>query len=274
MRESMRTAQLTATLGCAALFLLVLPAVALPKDLKEIEARGTIRALVSADEQPEMFALAVGSANPGIEREILDRFARAHGLKIDVVTVPNFEQIIPDLLKGDGDLIIGIIDTESRRRQIAFTIETLPGRHLVVNRKPAAAISTVDAMKRARFGVIQGTSWAEAAAAAGVAASNTVQFPDLPGVLGALESGKVAATVMSAPDFALARRRDPALQAGTFIGAPTSAAWGIKKTDGALVDALNDHIFTLKGSMAWGQLVAKYFTADALELFRQARRPQ
>jgi ABC-type amino acid transport substrate-binding protein len=187
--------------------------------------------------------------------------------------VPNFEQIIPMLLKGDGDLIIGIIDTETRRRQIDFTIETLPARHLVVYRKPAAPLEAPD-VKRAHFGVIQGTSWAEAAATAGVPAANTSSFPDLFAVLAALQAGKVAATVMSAPDFALAQRHDAGLQAGVFIGAPDSAAWGLRKTDKQLEDALNDHIFSLRGSVAWRQLVGKYFTPEALELFRRARKTQ
>jgi ABC-type amino acid transport substrate-binding protein len=246
-------------------------AVAHPKDLKDIEARGSVRALVSADEQPEMFALTPGG-NPGFEREILDAFGRARGVKVEVTTVANFEQIIPTLLRGEGDLIIGIIDTPARRKDISFTIETLPGRHLIVNRKPAAPINDLALLKTTRFGVIQATSWAEAAAAAGVPASNTTTFPDLPTVMGALQAGKVAATVMSAPDFALAKRHDPSLQAGAFIGPPSSAAWGVRKTDIALVNALSDHIFSLKGSPTWGQLVAKYFTGDTLDLFRRARK--
>jgi ABC-type amino acid transport substrate-binding protein len=255
--------------GAAATFLLVPPLDAL--DLKDVETRGSIRALVSADEQPEMFSLTQDAAAPGFEREILDGFAKAHNVKVEVVNVPNFEQIIPMLVKGDGDLIIGIIDTETRRRQITFTIETLPARHLLVNRKPAAPVEAAD-LKHAHFGVIQGTSWAEAAAAAGVPAANTSNYPDLFAVLAALQGGKVAATVMSAPDFALAQKRDGGLQGGAFIGPPASAAWGLRKSDKQLEDALNDHIFTMRGSVAWRQLVSKYFTPDALELFRRARR--
>ena len=244
-------------------------------DLKEIEARGSIRALVSADEQPEMFALTPGlESAPGFEREILDSFAKAHGLKVDVTTVARFDQIIPTLVRGDGDLIIGIIDTETRRKQIGFTAETLPARHLVVTRRPAPTIDDAETMKKAHFGVIVGTSWAEAATAAGIPIANTTQFPDLPRVLSALQAGKIAATVMSCPDFALAQKRDGALQGGLFLGTPNSAAWGVRKTDKALNDALNEHIASLRGSRAWSQLVAKYFTPDALDLFRRARGPQ
>jgi ABC-type amino acid transport substrate-binding protein len=144
----------------------------------------------------------------------------------------------------------------------------------VVNRKPAGLIADLNTLKATRVGVILGTSWAEAAAAAGVSPANTTQFSDLPAVLAALRAGKVAATVMSAPDFALAQKRDRALQGGIFIGAPNSAAWGLRKADTALLEALNDHILTLRKSRAWEQLVAKYFTPEAFDLFRRARRTQ
>jgi membrane-bound lytic murein transglycosylase F len=228
--------------------------------------------LVSADEQPEMFALTPAApAPPGFEREILEGFARTHRCKLELVTVQTFDQIIPMLLKEDGDVIVGIIDTESRRRQISFTIETLPARHLAVNRKPQPPLATLDDFRKVKVGVITGTSWAEAAAAAGVKGTNTVSFPDLPQVLEALQSGRVSATVMSAPDFALAQRHDPSLQAGPFLGPPSRAAWGVRKSDPGLLASLNDYIFNMRSSPAWGQLVGRYFTPDALDLFKRAR---
>ncbi len=238
-------------------------------DLKEIEARGSLRALVSADEQPEMFALKEGAA-PGFERELLEGYTRTRHLKLEVVTVPNFDQIVPMLLKGEGDLIIGIVDTETRRKQIDFTIETLPARHLAVSRKPAPVVATLDEFRKARVGVVSGTSWAEAAVAAGV--KSPASYTDLPQVLDALQAGKITATVMSAPDFALSQRRDPSLQAGVFVGPPSHAAWGVRKEDRALVESINDYVFTLRSTPAWGQLVGKYFSSEALELFKRARR--
>src|SRR5262249_57751996 len=122
--RSLRAA--AAVLACAALC-----GTAGALDLKEIETRGSLRVLVSADEQPEMFALTAATS-PGFEREILEAFAKTHHCKLELVTVPTFDQIIPLLLKEEGDVIVGIIDTEGRRQSINFTIETLPARHLAV----------------------------------------------------------------------------------------------------------------------------------------------
>ena len=48
---------------------------------------------------------------------------------------------------------------------------------------------------------------------------------------------------MSAPDFALAQRKDPALQAGLFLGPPNSTAWGVRTADKALFIKTNDGSF-------------------------------
>jgi membrane-bound lytic murein transglycosylase F len=241
-------------------------------DLKEIQQKGTLRVLLAADEQPEMYSLAKDGP-PGFEHEILDSFAKTKGLKLEVIVVREFELIIPMLLKGEGDLILGIVDTPSRRQQLSFTLETLPARHLAVNRKPAPPVRSVSELREAHVVLASGTSWAEAAFAAGVKPVNALMVPDLPGVLAALQSGRANASVMSAVDFALAQRRDATLQPGVFIGPPSPAAWGLRKTDPALVAAINDYIFTMRASPAWSQLVTKYFNADALDLFRRARKP-
>ena len=250
--------------------LVLLAAGAAAGDLKEVEARKALRVLVAADEQPEMFSFSA-QGPPGFERELVEGFARSRQLKVDIVPVRTFDQIVPMLLKGDGDLVLGIIDTESRRQLIDFTAETLPARHLVVNRRPAPAVDRIDDFRKLRVGVVAGSSWAEAAAAAGVTKSNLASYPDLPSLLEALRAGKVAATVMSTPDFALAQRRDPAMQPGVFIGPSLKAAWGVRKTDPALQRALNQYLQHLRNSPDWGRLVLKYFTADAIDLFKRAR---
>jgi ABC-type amino acid transport substrate-binding protein len=241
-------------------------------DLPEIKAAGTLRVLVSADEQPEAFALTPGAA-AGFERDLIEGFAKSQGLKLQVVTLTTFDQLIPALVKGEGDVIVGIIETETRRKQIEFTMDTLPGRHLAVNLKPKPPIESLDELRAARIGIIPGTSWAEAVATAGVKPGNTVSFADLPQLLEALRSGKVGAIVMSTPDFAVSQRREPNLQAGTFVGPPTRAAWGVRLKDLALRDALSDFLFNTRNSQAWGQMVIKYFNVEALELFKRARRP-
>jgi ABC-type amino acid transport substrate-binding protein len=231
---------------------------------------GVLRVLVSADEMPEVFSFEVRPPLPGFERELVEGFTRAHKLELRIVPVKNFDQIIPMLTRGDGDLIVGIVDTEARRQRINFTSETYPVRHVVVTRKPQPPAATLAALKALKVAVIPGTTWADATTEAGVPAAQQVPVADATEALDALKKGRAQATVMAVFDFALARKYDPALEAGAFLGETGVAAWGVRKEDGGLLRALNDYLFTLRMSPAKSSMLVKYFREDGLVLLKQA----
>jgi membrane-bound lytic murein transglycosylase F len=233
-------------------------------------ARGVVRALVAADETPEMFALAE-SARPGFEREILEGFARLQKVKLEIVPIQGFDNIIPALLKGDGDVVCGILDTEARRRQVAFTVEILPSRLLAVSRRPKL-IPTLHDVAAERVGVVTGTAWGDAAVAAGVPASRIDSFAEMKGLLDALRGGKVTAAVMSLSDFVLLRGREPDLVPGPFLGEVKTAAWAVRKEDAALLHALDEYVENLRRTPSWGRLAVTYFGDDAISLLGRARK--
>lgn len=256
----------------APILFLVLASAQLPGlDLAEIKARGSLRVLVSADEEPEIFSFTAGPA-PGFEREIIEGFAKLHRLNLQVVRVPSFADIIPALLKGDGDIIMAIIDTESRRKLVDFTVENLPSRHVVITRRPHRVVGTLGEFRREQVGVVTDTAWAEAAVAAGIPAAKTKGFADVEGVLGGLRSGTVSATVMSISNATLAARRDPALQLGLLLPGPSGGvAWAVRKADQELLRALNDYLGSHRKTASWSRLVVKYFGEDALNVLGRAQ---
>jgi ABC-type amino acid transport substrate-binding protein len=245
---------------------------ALAADSLGLRLPGVLRVLVSADEMPEVFSFEARAATPGFERELLEGFTRAQKLELRMVPVKSFEQIIPLLVRGEGDLIVGIVDTPARRQRISFTSEVYPVRHMVVTRKPRPPVASAAELRPLRVAVIPGTTWAEATAEAGVGAALQVPVNDTNEALDALRKGRAEATVMAVFDFALARRHDPALEAGVFLGAPGVAAWGVRKEDGRLQAALNDYLLTARMSPAKSALLVKYFSEDALLLLRRARK--
>jgi ABC-type amino acid transport substrate-binding protein len=237
-------------------------------DLPELVARGTLRVLASADEDASMFNW--GDGEPGFERELIEGFARLHKLRVEPVKVDRFEKIIPALLAGEGDVIIGIIDTPERRQQLAFTTETLPARHLVVTRKPHRVVQTLDEFKAEKVGTVQGTSWWRAAVAGGIAESELTPYPDRNELLAALGAGRITATVMSLSDFTLALKKSPDLQGGVFVGDRLSAAWGLRKEDKALKSAFDDYVSNARRTQSWSRLIVKYFGNDALAVLGRA----
>jgi polar amino acid transport system substrate-binding protein len=239
-------------------------------DLAEIKARGTLNVIALDDEQPEMFSWTAG-ANPGFEREMVEGFAKLQGLKLNAVKAENTEQRFPLLLKGQGDLVIGVIDTEARRKIVAFTTEVLPARHLAVNYKPHAPIKSVDELLAARVGVLKGSSWAQVAYEAGVARDKAEGFDATDLLLSALRDGKIDATVMSISDFTLAARRYPGLQGGLFLGPESHAGWALRKEDTRLRAALDEYLENLRKGASWSRLVVKYFGEQALSVLGRAR---
>jgi ABC-type amino acid transport substrate-binding protein len=238
-------------------------------DFTEITSKGTLVILVSADENPGWFNLK-DSGPPGFERAVFETFARLHKLKLEFVPVPHWDQAIPDLLKGRGDVIAGINDTPARRQRIDFTTELVPSQHVVVTRKPRSPIRTVQELRAAHVGVIPGTTWAEAVTAAGVPPSQVRPYDDVEKGLEGLKSSEITATVMDVADFLLQRRVDGDLQDGLVLGAGLSGAWGVRKTDPELRHQLDDFLEVLKKSPTWSRIVVESFGEDALRILGRA----
>jgi ABC-type amino acid transport substrate-binding protein len=228
-----------------------------------------LRVLVAADEMPEMFSFAE-KGQPGLERELLEAFCRIHGLSMEVLSVRDFDQIIPMLLRGEGDVISGIVDTPTRRQRVAFTGELFPVRHLAVTRRPGPAVPRAEDLRALRVGVIPGTSWEQAATDAGVPDAKRIAFRDADALLAGLRAARVDAVVMALLDYALAAKRDPELVAGAFVGTGLSAAFAVRPRDGRLLEALNGY---LEGTrQARHALMFKYLSEEALSLIALARR--
>jgi polar amino acid transport system substrate-binding protein len=241
---------------------LAFTSVAWAGDLAQIEKTGILKVIAEKHEAPEMFAFT-DTAAPGFEREMLEGFARLHRLKLVSVPVPTSDERIPTLIRGEGDVIVGLVDTEAARKVIDLTSEVIPARHLALSRKPTVLESRADLLA-AKVGVVKGTSWAAAAAEAGVPVSKTEFFADREELLAALKDGRVTATVMTVSDFTLAAKRDPELVAGPFLGPAGSAGWGVRKSDAQLRNALDDYLHNLRMGPSWSRMVVKYFGEQAL----------
>jgi ABC-type amino acid transport substrate-binding protein len=243
--------------------------IASPADLAEVRERGSLRVLVAADEDPDWFNFKSGP-NPGFEREILEGFARLQRVRLDVVPIRQFEELIPTLIRGEGDVGAGLHVTEERRKSIDFSDEVMPDRLIVVSRRPKPKVDDLSGFRAAKVGVIPGTVWAEATRSAGVGKAQIVELADENAVLGALRSGAITATVMSVSDLILSIRKDPYLQAGLFLGEAGSSAWGLRKQDRELKTALNQYLHALRQGSSWNRLVVKYFGDDALAVLGRA----
>lgn len=247
------------------------PLLATADDLAELKVRGTLRVLhVPAIGINEFFQ--EDARQPGLDRELLEAFARLHGLQIRTVPITHWDELAPALVEGRGDVIAGrYTATDSRRKLIAFTSEVFPTRNVVVTRQPTPVVTTLEGLLRERIGTVRGSSMFEALAAARVPAARIDDSLEPGGQATALAARRVTAVVMGVENAIAEQRRDPALQIGLFLGPPGSLAWGVRKDDAALLRALDAYIANVRKSPVWSRLVVKYFGEAALDLLKKAR---
>jgi membrane-bound lytic murein transglycosylase F len=258
-------------LALASGIVLGISSLARSQDLDTIEKRGTLRVLIvpPPTDQVEFWSMTPGPS-PGFEREMVEAFAASRHLRVEVVSVDAWADIVPALLADKGDLIAGrFTETASRAEKIAFTAPVFPTRHVAVTRKPHHVVRSVLELRKEKVGTVSGTSLEEAVREAGVPDAN---IEALPGgtLLSALQGGKVSCIVWGVDSAIPAQRLDPSVQIGTFVGSPSHLAWGVRKTSPALLERLNEFI-TAHKKTTWSKLVVKYFGPSAPELLRKAR---
>src|SRR5262245_20532242 len=102
-----------------ALAVLVAPRSGAGADLAEVKGRGTLRVMGVADDPDDEFL--TDQPGRGFDRELLEGFARLHGVKLDLVKAAGLDALVPGLLQGKADVIAGRFTvTEARRKLIEF----------------------------------------------------------------------------------------------------------------------------------------------------------
>jgi membrane-bound lytic murein transglycosylase F len=240
------------------------------RDLPEIVASGELRVL-AVDGSQVFFNLGAGGP-PGLDREILEGFARLQGITVKAVETPSWSELIPSLAAGRGDVAAGgVTVTEARLETVLFTSEVFPTRYVVVTRKPTPPVTTLEELRQSQVGTIQGTSLAEVVSGAGIPASRIDDGITSGGLPAALESGRVSAVVLGIEDALVLQRDDPAFEVGLALGPAGSLAFGVGKDAPKLRAALDEYLANLRRTPTWNRLVVKYFGESAAEILRGAR---
>jgi ABC-type amino acid transport substrate-binding protein len=255
------------------LTLLALSSASLPAraDLAQIQARGVLRVLVILDDEREFFSGQTGNA-PGFDYEILEGFARANRVRVELVPASGWDALIPNLVQGKGDLIAGrFTRTDSRSKVIDFTTEVFPTRPVVVTRKPYHVVRTLEELRKEKVTVLRGTSMAERLQELGLPAQNLDYSVPTGGIPEALHDGRITCTIHEIHTAIVSQRQDPRLQIGVAIGPPVSLAYGVRKTDGQLLAALNAHLLSVRQTGMWNRLAVKYFGPAALDILHRTR---
>jgi membrane-bound lytic murein transglycosylase F len=239
-------------------------------DMPEIQNQGTLRVLAVLSNEEAYFVS--DAPRSGFDWELLEGFAKLHKVKLELVPVSGWDGLIPALLKGRGDMIAGgFTDTEARRKQIHFTVETFPTRSVVITQKPMRRVMTLDELKAERIGTLRGSFMYEDLVAAGVAAARIDDSIPTGGIPRALREGRITAGVDGIEAALIACAKNPDLQIGLFLGRPSSLAYGVRTENGELLAKLNEYVANVRRTATWSRLAVKYFGPSAPEILKKAR---
>lgn len=242
-------------------------------DLAEVKQRGTLRLLVILDDDEPEFVSPRADGAPGFDRELLDGFARLHQVGVELVPASDWGALVPQLLQGRGDLIVGrFTATDARRKSIDFTVETFPTRSVVVTRKPHRPVRTIDELRQEKITILKGTAMGDLLLELGVPAANLDYSVPAGGIPEALKAGRIGCTVHDVSTAIVTQREDPDVQIGVFVGPAMSYAYGVRKDAPELLKALNEYLGNVRRTPAWNRLVVKYFGPAALDVLQSARQ--
>jgi membrane-bound lytic murein transglycosylase F len=117
-------------------------------DLKQIRWRRELRVLLPNTRTALSYTPDAASSHE-YEIDLVKRFAEKHYLEIDWVHVDRWDDLIPSLLAGKGDLIAANITvTESRKNKVSFTVPIDSVREKLVVRKGDQINSPADLIGR------------------------------------------------------------------------------------------------------------------------------
>jgi polar amino acid transport system substrate-binding protein len=240
-------------------------------DLAQLKERGRLVML----SYPHPVSLFVKQPRPGefegLDYDLVKTFARALGVELEVRPVTSFDDLIPELLAGRGDVVASSFSiTRERDRQVDFTEPYFPVLVMVVVKKGSDIRRERDLAGR-RGATVKGSSQEERMRQ--IPRVEILNVEQSRRNYEAVQSGRAdfafvdsssALTVLpSFPDLEIAFSFDDVENYG-FAVRPGS---DLKK-------ALDDHLSELRRGGVFLNLVRKHLGDKGVELFELARSKQ
>ena len=218
----------------------------------------------------------------GFDYELLKRFAKKHGLRLEMIVPTRWDDLIPMLQAGRGDIIAASLTiTEQRRRQgVEFTVPYNFANEVLVVRANEAPIDDPGDLVGRTIVVRQTSSyWAtlEELLAQGYdfTLKPAPERMETEEIIARVASGEYDMTVADSHilDVELIWRDD--IRAALTLKGPVPHGWAVRPQDRALLDALNDFIDKERRGLHYNVLYAKYFkNAHKMKRHAEARLEQ
>ena len=215
-------------------------------DFDQIKQRNTLRVLIPRTEG--RIYLPRKGYPLDIELEQLKQFSDKHELDFETVHVPDFDQLIPSLIDGKGDIIAANMTvTEERKAFIDFSLPIHHVRQKLVQRADDTPIKKRSSLKGKRIAIKPSSSfWATAQKLKDkypsiqiISLTNTL---DIDEILDKLSNNEFDATIQDTNliESILSYRDD--IQSTLTLSKEEPIGWGIRQENQILKQTLNNYV--------------------------------
>lgn len=248
-----------------------------PRSLREIVESGYIRVLTRNNDTS--FFIYRGH-RMGFDYELGKRLAQRLGLRVDMIVTQGWADMVPALLRGEGDVIAAEVSvTAERRKQVLFARPWGRTREVVVWRAGSPPIREAGDLSGKEVHVRRASTYFEtltalnqglrAAGRQEVIVKTVPEDEETDSVLQAVSAGEIAYTVADELLAGIHTGCWENLVVGPALGAGRELAWAVRPGDVALRKAVDGLFRELRRKPDFNVLKNKYFEAG--RSFRQER---
>jgi membrane-bound lytic murein transglycosylase F len=226
-------------------------------DLGALKERGVLRILVPQQLQPDR--LPRGDLSLDYERRLAAGFAEAEGLKARVVYLPRYDDLLPALLDGRGDLVVARLTvTPERRRQVAFSLPLQLVREQVVTRADDAALKLPAQLAGRKLHVRPSSSYHQTltelrARVPGLEIVPADETWDTERLLQRVAVGELDLTLADSDIAAEVQRYQPGLRVAMELTEARPVAWAVRPDAPDCLRALNAYLEKAMARSSSGQ---------------------
>ncbi len=238
-----------------------------PRDYPDIVAEGILRVALEYN----AISLHVdGDSLSGFDYELVEAFAKAHGLKATIVPEMSFEQRLQGLAAGRYDLIAnGILATSTLKDSLLLTTPIALTKEVLVQRKPSSPddslfVRTHLSLARRTLHVVKGSPSILRIRHLGDEIADTIYIKEVEKygpeqLIAMVAHGDIDYAVCNEQIARSAADNMPQIDISTDISFTQFYSWGVSKKSPVLLDSLNAWFKDFKQSKEYQEIYRKYF---------------
>jgi len=195
----------------------------------------------------------------GFDYDILSLFARKLGIELEVRQVQDWQELIPQLISGKGDVIgAGMTRLDERMKQICFSDGYFSTKVVIVTNRENTALSSLSDLKGKIVTSVKDTSYLSALQSIEGIEIDT-NFSDPNTLLQAVSEGRINTVAVDLPEALIGHIFYPNLKNVDTITGLQQYGYGVSKDKPELLAELNSFLKEINEDGTYQKAYSKYF---------------